>query len=185
LVRRRVRRHSDESRIHSAIRSESQLTEPTFELAVETTYYLASYNLTDLAGNPQQNFCVGFNTGTGTDKTAPVVKQVSPPSAFSGVPINAPVQVLFTEPISAASLEGVTLTQNGSVVPSATSLFDGDQGVQLLPLLPLSPNAVYTINATGVVDINGNAQSSFTPTSFTTGSGTDLLTPRGDLDDTG
>jgi hypothetical protein len=55
------------------------------------------------------------------------------------VPINAPVDILFNESISAASLGGVTLKQSGSVVPTTTSLYDGDQGVQLLPLVPRLP----------------------------------------------
>jgi hypothetical protein len=36
---------------------------------------------------------------------------------------------------------------------------------------------VYTINVTGVKDITGNTQSSFPSQSFTTGTGTDLVTP--------
>ena len=54
---------------------------------------------------------------------------------------------------------------------------DGDQGIELLPLVPLTPSTTYTINVTGVEDITGNAQTSFTSTSFTTGTGTDLVTP--------
>lgn len=150
---------------------------PTSALSPSSDYCMVSYSLADLAGNPQSGFLVYFYTGTGAVSTGPAVKQVSPPANWTGVPLNAPLQILFTEPISGASLEGVTLTQNGSVVPTTTTLFDGDQGVQLLPLVPLSPNAMYTINVTGVVDINGNAQSSFTPTSFTTGTGTDLVMP--------
>jgi hypothetical protein len=36
---------------------------------------------------------------------------------------------------------------------------------------------VYTINVTGVLDITGNTQSTFSAVSFTTGTGTDLVTP--------
>jgi len=87
------------------------------------------------------------------------------------------VQILFNEPISSASLEGVTLNQGSSVIPTTTTLFDGDQGVQLLPQVPLATGTTYTINVTGVVDITGNAQSSFPSQSFTTGTGTDLVPP--------
>ena len=150
---------------------------PTTALAAGTTYYLSSYNLTDLVGNSQQNFCIGFSTGAGSETAGPVVQQVSPPSGFTSVPINAPVQILFNETISHASLEGVTLNQGGSVIPTTVSLYDGDQGIQLLPKVPLATGTVYTINVTGVVDITGNAQSSFPSQSFTTGTGTDLVTP--------
>jgi len=150
---------------------------PTSPLTVGTTYYLYSYYLMDLAENSQQNFCMGFNTGTGTETAGPVVQQVSPPSGFTGVPINAPVQILFNEAISPASLDGVTLEQGSSVIPTTVSLYDGDQGVQLLPQVPLATGTVYTINVTGVVDITGNAQTSFPSQSFTTGAGTDLVAP--------
>jgi methionine-rich copper-binding protein CopC len=150
---------------------------PTAKLTASHYFQLCSYYMTDLSGNAQQNYCVNFYTGTGTDTTAPVVRQVSPPSGLTNVPINAPVDILFKEPISGASLDGVTLTQSGTVVPTTTTLFDGDQGIRLLPLLPLTPGMVYTINVTGVVDINGNAQASFASTSFTTGTGTDLTAP--------
>jgi hypothetical protein len=150
---------------------------PTTALAAGTTYYLSSFNLTDLVGNPQHNFCIGFYTGTGSDTAGPGVQQVSPPSGFTSVPINAPVQILFNEAISPALLEGVTLNQGSSVVPTTVSLYDGNKGIQLLPLVPLANGTVYTINVTGVVDITGNAQSSFPSQSFTTGTGIDLVAP--------
>jgi hypothetical protein len=56
-------------------------------------------------------------------------------------------------------------------------MFDGDQGIQLLPLLPLTPNTLYTVNVAGVLDITGNAQASFPSQSFTTGTGADLVQP--------
>jgi hypothetical protein len=150
---------------------------PTANLTASHEFEMCSYYMTDLAGNSQQNYCVDFYTGTGTETTGPVVQQVSPPSGATGVPINAPVDILFNEPISGASLSGVTLTQGATVVPTTTALYDGDQGVQLDPLVPLAANTTYTINVTGVVDITGNAQSAFSSASFTTGTGTDLVAP--------
>jgi hypothetical protein len=150
---------------------------PTANLTASHEFEMCSYYMTDLAGNSQQNYCVDFYTGTGTETTGPVVQQVSPPSGATGVPINAPVDILFNEPISGASLSGVTLTQGATVVPTTTALYDGDQGVQLDPLVPLAANTTYTINVTGVVDITGNAQSAFSSVSFTTGTGTDLVRP--------
>jgi hypothetical protein len=151
---------------------------PTANLTASHQFQMCSYYITDLSGNPQQNFCVsGFFTGTGTDTTGPVVQQVSPPSGFTGVGINAPVNILFNKPIDGASLGGVTLMQGSSVVPTTTSLYDGDLGIQLRPLVPLATGTVYTINVTGVLDITGNAQSSFPSQSFTTGTGIDLVTP--------
>ncbi|MGB8011989.1 MAG: Ig-like domain-containing protein [Terriglobales bacterium] len=150
---------------------------PAANLTASQSYQLGSYYVTDLAGNAQDNFSENFLTGTGTDTTGPAVQLVSPPSGATGVPINAPVDILFNEPISSASLAGVTLKQGSTVVPTTTSLYDGDQGIQLTPLVPLATGTVYTINVTGVLDITGNAQSSFSSVSFTTGSGADLTKP--------
>ena len=151
---------------------------PTAPLTASHEFEMCSYYITDLSGNAQQSFCVsGFYTGTGTDTTGPVVQQVNPPSGSTGVGINAPVHILFNEPIDGASLGGVTLKQGSSVIPTTTTLYDGDKGIELLPLVPLAPNTVYTINVTGVLDITGNAQSTFSPVSFTTGTGTDLVAP--------
>jgi hypothetical protein len=141
-------------------------------------YQLGAYYVTDLSGNAESpNFGVNFYAGTGAVTTGPVVQLVSPPSGSTGVPINAPVAILFNEPISGASVAGVTLTQGGTVVPTTTTLYDGDEGIELQPLVPLAPGTVYTINVSGVVDITGNAQSSFSSQSFTTGTGIDLVTP--------
>ena len=153
------------------------MLKPNANLAANHQFQMCSSSLTDLSGNPQQNFCVSFNSGSGTDTTGPVVLQASPPNGSTGVGINAWVQILFNEPIDPASLGGVVLKKGGTVIPTIVTTFDGDQGVQLLPLAPLSPNTTYLFAATGVLDITGNGQSGFVPQSFTTGSGIDLVTP--------
>jgi hypothetical protein len=150
---------------------------PTAALTASHQFQMCSYYMTDLSGNAQNDFCENFYTGTGTETTGPVVQLVSPPSGATSVPINAPVDVLFNEPISGASTGGVTLKQGSTVVPTTTSLYDGDQGIQLLPLVPLAASTTYTINVTGVLDITGNTQSAFSAVSFTTGTGTDLTRP--------
>jgi len=153
------------------------MLKPTANLTASHTFQLCSFYMTDLSGNPQQNFCINFSSGTGTDTTGPVVQQVSPPSGATGVGINAPVQILFNKFISGASIGGVTLKQGSSVIPTTATLYDGDQGIQLRPLVPLATGTTYTINVTGVKDITGNTQSSFPSKSFMTGTGTDLVTP--------
>lgn len=167
--------------VTSAITFSGDLTtvflKPSANLTASHNFQMCSYYMTDLSGNPQQNFCVYFNTGTGTQTAGPTVLQVSPPSGSTGVGINSWVQILFSEYIDAASTAGVTLKQGGSVVPITTTTYDGDQGIQLLPLAPLAPNTTYTINVTGVLDITGNAQTSFPSQSFTTGTGVDLVAP--------
>jgi len=150
---------------------------PTANLGASHQFQMCSYYMTDLSGNAQNNFCIGFYTGTGTDTTGPAVQLVSPPSGSTGVGINAPVQIMFNELISGASIGGVTLKQGSSVIPTTATLYDGDRGIQLRPMAPLATGTVYTINVTGVKDITGNNQSAFPSKSFTTGTGTDLVTP--------
>jgi large repetitive protein len=167
--------------VAAAITFSSDLTtvmlKPTANLTANHQYQMCSNSMTDLSGNPQQNFCLTFYTGTGTDTTGPVVLQASPPNGFTGVGTNSRVRLLFNEPINGASIGGVTLKQGSSVIATTATLFDGDQGIQLLPLRPLTPNTTYTVNVTGVLDITGNAQTSFPSQSFTTGTGTDLVQP--------
>ena len=153
------------------------MLKPAANLTASHSYQLGSFYMTDLSGNPQQNFALNFTTGSGTDTTGPVVLQVSPPSGQTGVATNAFVQILFNKQIDGASIGGVTLKQGGSTIPTTASLYDGDQGIQLLPKTPLTPNTAYTINVTGVLDLTGNLQSSFASQSFTTGTGTDLAQP--------
>jgi hypothetical protein len=150
---------------------------PTSSLTPADQMTMCSSAMTNLSGITQKNFCVSFSVGAGPDTTGPSILQVSPPAGFTGVGTNALIQILFNEQLDGASLTGVTLKQGGSTIPTITTLFDGNQGIQLLPLAPLASNTAYTINVTGVLDITGNAQSSAPSQSFTTGSGLDLILP--------
>ena len=150
---------------------------PTSNLAANHQFQMCANAMMDISGNSQQNFCVTFYSGSGTDTTGPSVLQVSPPSGFTGIATNSPIAVLFNEPVDAASISGVQLKQGGSVISTNAGLFDGNQGVQLLPLTLLAPNTTYTIVVAGVLDITGNAQVSLPSQSFTTGTGVDLIQP--------
>ena len=150
---------------------------PTANLTASHQFPLCSYYMTDLSGNPAAELLRKFLHGNRYPNDWTLVVQVSPPSGATSVPINAPVDILFNEPIDGASLGGVTLKQGSTVVPTTISLYDGDQGVQLEPLVPLTAGTVYSINVTGVLDITGNAQSPFSSVSFTTGTGIDLVQP--------
>ena len=154
------------------------MLKPTANLAANHSLQMCSNSMTDLSGNPQQSFCVNFYAGSSTVTTGPVVLQVSPPAGFTGIGTNSWIQILWNEPIDAASIGGITGCKNGSsLIPAVATMFDGDQGIQLLPLLPLTPNTLYTVNVAGVLDITGNAQASFPSQSFTTGTGADLVQP--------
>ena len=153
------------------------MLKPTANLIASHQFQMCSNSMTDLSGNPQQNFCVNFNTGSGIDATGPVVLQTSPPNLFMGVATNSWIQILFNEPIDGASIGNVTLKLGNSVIPATATLFDGDQGIQLLPLAPLAPNTTYTVNVPGVLDITGNPQTAFPQQSFTTGATIDLIKP--------
>src|SRR5260370_39078091 len=98
---------------------------------------MCSFYMTDLSGNPQNNFCINFSSGTGTDTTGPAVQQVSPPIVFTGVGSNAPGHIRFNKQISGASIGGGTLKQGSSVIPTSATLYDSEPGRQLSPLVPM------------------------------------------------
>jgi hypothetical protein len=153
------------------------MLQPITTLNPSHSFEMCSNNMTDLSGVGQNNFCVSFFSAAGTITTGPSVVQVSPASGMTGVPINAPVQILFNEQIDGASIGGVTLKQGASVVPTTALLYDGNKGIQLQPTVPLAVSTVYTINVTGVLDITGNAQTAFSSQSYTTGTSINLVRP--------
>jgi YD repeat-containing protein len=155
---------------------------PSTPLAAGRSYSIAftGAGLTDLAGNPVTGSCgnclsnFSFTTGFATAATAPQVVTVSPSSGLQQVPINAQILVAFNEPVSADTLTHVSLTANGKIVASTTSLSSGNQILRLVPSAGLLPNASYTINVSGVADLSSNGMTAPFTSTFATGSAADL-----------
>jgi Bacterial Ig-like domain len=101
---------------------------------------------------------------------------VSPANGLTGVPINAQVVVEFSEPVDALTVNQVTLSSGGAV-NVISRLSNADQTLTLVPVVPLNTNTTYTVSVTGVQDLSGNALTSASTSTFTTGAGADLTPP--------
>jgi len=117
-----------------------------------------------------------FSTGTAANTTVPQVLAMSPPSGMTGVPINAQAAIQFNEPVDALTVNQVTLTSGGTVNVTRT-LTNGNQILLLTPVVPLSPNATYTVTVTGIQDVSGNSLAAPVTQTFATGPGADLTQP--------
>lgn len=127
------------------------------------------FGMTDLVGNAQTNFEVGFTAAAAADTTPLTVTAISPPAKLTGVPTNAPVEIAFSALVDGNTLGQITLSAGGAVVPASVSLINGDQAVLLEPNAPLGPNTVYTVTVAGVTDIAGNGLAKPFTGTFTTG----------------
>jgi hypothetical protein len=148
-------------------------------LAVGQEYALESYYMTDLSGNPEQNFAITFTASFTPNTTPPTVVNTSPENTETAVPVNAPVQILFSEPIQPTSIGQITVQTGGNTVAVTPTFSDANQLLTLTPTLPLlASNASYTITITGVKDTAGNVMSATVTNTFTTGPTFNLIHPQ-------
>ena len=117
---------------------------PNSPLNVGNSYSLCSYYMTDLAGNPQQNFCVNFTAAFIANTNPPTVVNTSPENTETQVPMNAPVEILFSEPIQPTSIGQITLTTGGNPVAVTPTFSDANQLLTLTPRLPFWPRTLLT-----------------------------------------
>ncbi|RKZ12870.1 hypothetical protein DRQ53_14180, partial [bacterium] len=111
----------------------------------------------DLSGiGLQGNYEFSFTT---SDATPPSLESVSPRVGATDVPLESVIRFAFSEPITPASVQTLTLTENGNPVdgniafPSAL----GGSVVVFTPSVNLQPNSVYTVELVGpVTDLVGN-----------------------------
>jgi hypothetical protein len=137
-----------------------------------TNDYVYVYNATDLSGNPLTGTQQHFTTAATTNLTGPTIVATNPLSANPNpVPTNTSIEVIFSAPVSGASLGSVTLA-GGANGPYTTvldnSLYTDDTVIRIVPQTLLLPNTTYTVHVTGVKDVAGNAAGTTTFT-FTTG----------------
>ena len=87
----------------------------------------------DLSGNVQQGFDVNFTASFTSNTNPPTVINTSPENTETAVPVNAPVQILFSEPIQPTSIGQITLKTGGNPVAVTPSFSDADQLLTLTP----------------------------------------------------
>ena len=130
-----------------------------------------------LDGNVQTSFCASFTAAFTTNSNGPSVVNTSPENAQTQVPTNAPVQILFSEPVQPNTIGQITLKTGGNPIAVSTSFSDANQLLTLTPALPLLVNTSYTISITGVKDTAGNSMVGTVTNTFTTGGTFDLGAP--------
>ena len=135
---------------------------PSAPLLGNTQYYIAHiyYEMADVTGrtlNGAFSFST-FTTAATADTTAPTLLSTSPVGGATGVPVNARVQLAFSEPISSTSLATAVVTFNAgaTTVPGATSLATNGLTLTFTPAAALSANTAYTFSITGLTDRSGN-----------------------------
>jgi len=105
----------------------------------------------DLAGNAlAATFASSFTTAV--DMTPPAVGAVTPASGVTGVSLTARVEVLFTEDMAPATINGTTFELRGptGLTVSAAVTYDAArQTAVLAPTIPLSDVTTYTATVRG------------------------------------
>ena len=138
---------------------------------------------TDLAGNGANSYEGSFRIVGDPAASAPSVVRTHPAGSATGVPLNALVEIEYSEDLNPATVTSstVTLRQNvgaAPVVPSAISLVRG-RVIRIVPASPLLASQPYFVQVTtGIQDLHGQAQP-FTQNVlfFTAGSTSDTVAP--------
>ncbi len=155
----------------SANRLTATLT-PGSPLLPNTYYNLYLCGFTNIAGNNGSCFSSNFYTGT-TVVTSPVtVATISPANGQTGVPLNTQVVAVMSNKIDPTSVTNSAITvtpSGGSAIGGTVALASDGVTLTFAPTLALSPSATYNVSVGGFNDIEGNAVTAMSPTSFTTG----------------
>ena len=95
----------------------------------------------------------------------PVLEALAPASGSTGVDIQAPIALWFSESVQSAtaSLQNLQVrpagfsSGAGAVVPATFTWLAGQRGVLLQPSVPLTPNTLYEVAANDeILDLDGN-----------------------------
>ena len=152
---------------------------PNTPLAVGRNHsvFFAFQGIQDLAGNFLSGSNLFFTTSFAADVIGPQVTGLSPVAGLTQVPINAQVVVTFNEPIQSQSVDGVTLAAGATPIAVTHTLSNGNRTLTLTPTVLLPANTLFTVNITGVKDLAGNNLLTPLTSSFSTGTGADLIRP--------
>lgn len=155
---------------------------PSIPLADGTTYHaVLTTGIRDLDGVPlPENFIWSFTTGAagggGPDQTPPEIVSASPREGATNIPIDAPVRVVFSEPIRPETLRTDTFFIRG--VPGEIRYDESTRTATLQPLAPLALQSRYEVTVTNqITDRAGNPLAAAQSWSFTTASVLDLSPP--------
>ena len=108
-----------------------------------------------------------FSTGYTAEIAPPHLVATSPISNASGIPLNAVVDLLFSEPLDIPTVApNIQVSTGGQPIPVMVSLSSGDQHVTVTPAKALQPSTTYTVTiSNGIIDLAGLALDN--PSTFT------------------
>jgi glucose/arabinose dehydrogenase/PKD repeat protein len=113
---------------------------------------------------------------TGADTTAPTVTSTTPAGGATGVALNAPITVRFSEGLAAGTVTAANLELRGpgGTLVGRTVTYDATgHAATITPSVPPAASTLYTVTVrTGVTDVAGNPLAADHQFSFTT-AGTD------------
>jgi glucose/arabinose dehydrogenase len=109
---------------------------------------------------------------TGTDTVAPTVTSTTPAGGATGVAVNTPITVRFSEGMAAGTITAATLElrgPGGALVGRTVTYDAANQAATITPSAALAAATQYTVAVrTGVTDAAGNALAADHQFSFTT-----------------
>ena len=147
---------------------------PNVALATGTQYQLIVGLVSDMAANVLDISRTYYFESSGVaDVDAPTVIEMSVGDGDQNVPTNAKLKILFSEPVSKNTLDGISLFKNGEEVTVIEKELDPSDLLTLNIQTLLEANSQYTIRIESVEDTSGNVQLAPVERTFTTGAGID------------
>ena len=135
-------------------------------LAANTTYDISVTGLLDLGGNVLTPFTDSFTTGllSVADTARPSVAGMNPASGSTGVAVDTPLVVVFSEAVdpTSVSIGSLPVTVDGFSGSLAADYVVVANQISITPLNPLPGAARIRVTANGLVrDLAGNTNSFF------------------------
>lgn len=134
--------------------------------------------------------CLGFGGNSATqswivhvepappDQTIPYILSTAPTNSATTVPANTTITVLFSEPVSPATINASSYFVTGPTGPVTGTMSVNSATAAFKPSANLSYLSNYTVTVTAAVkDLTGNPLQSDYVWSFTTGSAPDTIAP--------
>jgi hypothetical protein len=147
-----------------------------FEVATNPYYCCVSSGYTDVAGNAGSGSYTFFTTSTTSITTAPTVVSINPPnSTTTTVPENVYVAAVISTQVDPLTVTASSITLTPSVA-GTVSLASDQATMYFVPNSNLATSTTYTINVSGLKDVNGNTVIPFT-SKFVTNGTTETTAP--------
>lgn len=151
---------------------------PTANLEPEKVYTATlTTGAKDMAGNAiAANHVVTFTTAAAPDTTLPTVLTTSPLDNATGIALNQPLSVTFSEAMNPLTITttSLTLKQGANVIAGTVSYTD--KTARFIPAAHLTAGLLYTASVTTEAkDVAGNALAANTTWNFTTSNNASTL----------